>query len=179
VLPSFRALRRRKQKPLFSASLSRRPPSAERIGRAQEVAVRNHLRAEESGLSGLPESRKVCRIGTHLFHFAQYVNALRGWGRGLRKAVAGWYASRAADDLAHQAAKYQQREGGRCGHDLQRLHPRRSERPRHAGRGPFQLVGAARDRGLRSVLADGHQANGQRRQEVARLAEAQVSARSL
>jgi 60 kDa SS-A/Ro ribonucleoprotein len=33
--------------------------------------------------------RKVCRIGTHLFHFAQYVNALRGWGRGLRKAVAG------------------------------------------------------------------------------------------
>jgi 60 kDa SS-A/Ro ribonucleoprotein len=31
---------------------------------------------------------KVCRIGTHLFHFAEYVNALRGWGRGLRNAVA-------------------------------------------------------------------------------------------
>ena len=30
---------------------------------------------------------KVCRIGTHLFHFAEYVNALRGWGRGLRGAV--------------------------------------------------------------------------------------------
>jgi hypothetical protein len=30
---------------------------------------------------------KVCRIGTHLFHFAEYVNALRGWGRGLRNAV--------------------------------------------------------------------------------------------
>ena len=29
---------------------------------------------------------KVCRIGTHLFHFAEYVNALRGWGRGLRSA---------------------------------------------------------------------------------------------
>ncbi len=22
---------------------------------------------------------KVCRIGTHLFHFAEYVNAMRGW----------------------------------------------------------------------------------------------------
>jgi len=30
---------------------------------------------------------KVCRIGTHLFHFAEYVNALRGWGRGLRSTV--------------------------------------------------------------------------------------------
>jgi len=34
---------------------------------------------------------KVCRIGTHLFHFAEYVNALRGWGRGLRNAVGRWY----------------------------------------------------------------------------------------
>lgn len=37
---------------------------------------------------------KVCRIGTHLFHFAEYVNAMRGWGRGLRKAVARWYLDR-------------------------------------------------------------------------------------
>jgi 60 kDa SS-A/Ro ribonucleoprotein len=49
---------------------------------------------------------KVCRIGTHLFHFAEYVNAMRGWGRGLRNAVASWYVERAADDLAHQAVKY-------------------------------------------------------------------------
>jgi hypothetical protein len=34
---------------------------------------------------------KVCRIGTHLFHFAEYVNAMRGWGRGLRSAVGRWY----------------------------------------------------------------------------------------
>jgi len=27
----------------------------------------------------VPEPRQVCRIGTHLFHFAEYVNALRGW----------------------------------------------------------------------------------------------------
>jgi 60 kDa SS-A/Ro ribonucleoprotein len=35
---------------------------------------------------------KVCRIGTHLFHFAGYVNALRSWGRGLRNAVGRWSA---------------------------------------------------------------------------------------
>jgi len=74
--------------------------------------------------------RAVCRIGTHLFHFAQYVNALRGWGRGLRKAVAGWYVSREADDLAHQAVKYQQRDGWSHG-DLLRLAQATSIRRRH------------------------------------------------
>lgn len=29
----------------------------------------------------------VCRIGTHLFHFCAYINAMRGWGSGLRRAV--------------------------------------------------------------------------------------------
>jgi 60 kDa SS-A/Ro ribonucleoprotein len=63
---------------------------------------------------------KVCRIGTHLFHFAEYVNALRGWGRGLRNAAGRWYISREADELAHQAVKYQQRDGWSHG-DLLRL----------------------------------------------------------
>ncbi len=36
----------------------------------------------------------VCRLpGTHLFHFTEFVNAIRGWGRGLRKAVGQWYVS--------------------------------------------------------------------------------------
>src|SRR5258708_12534182 len=53
---------------------------------------------------------KVCRIGTHLFHFAEYVNALRGWGRGLRNAVAGAYADRAAGHPAHHPVKHQHTE---------------------------------------------------------------------
>ena len=36
----------------------------------------------------------VCRTGTHLFHFAQFVDGMRGWGRGLRKAVGAWYAEK-------------------------------------------------------------------------------------
>jgi 60 kDa SS-A/Ro ribonucleoprotein len=67
---------------------------------------------------------KVCRIGTHLFHFAEYVNAMRGWGRGLRNAVASWYVEREAGDLAHQAVKYQQRDGWSHGDLLRLAHPK-------------------------------------------------------
>lgn len=67
---------------------------------------------------------KVCRIGTHLFHFAEYVNAMRGWGRGLRNAVGRWYVDRGADDLAHQAVKYQQRDGWAHSDLLRLAHPK-------------------------------------------------------
>jgi 60 kDa SS-A/Ro ribonucleoprotein len=67
---------------------------------------------------------KVCRIGTHLFHFAEYVNAMRGWGRGLRNAVGDWYVYRDADNLAHQAVKYQQRDGWSHGDLLRLAHPK-------------------------------------------------------
>lgn len=65
----------------------------------------------------------VCRIGTHLFHFAEYVTKMRGWGRGLRRAIANWYTQTPAQRLALQAVKYQQREGW-SHRDLLRLtHP--------------------------------------------------------
>lgn len=67
---------------------------------------------------------KVCRIGTHLFHFAEYVNAMRGWGRGLRNAVGRWYLARGADDLAHQAVKYQRRDGWSHADLLRLAHPK-------------------------------------------------------
>ncbi|HUS35748.1 MAG TPA: TROVE domain-containing protein, partial [Verrucomicrobiae bacterium] len=66
---------------------------------------------------------KVCRIGTHLFHFAEYVNAMRGWGRGLRNAVGKWYVAREANDLAHQAVKYQSRDGWSHSDLLRLAHP--------------------------------------------------------
>jgi 60 kDa SS-A/Ro ribonucleoprotein len=66
---------------------------------------------------------RVCRTGTHLFHFAQYVDGMRGWGRGLREAVGKWYAM-PAGKLALQAVKYQQRDGW-SHRDLLRLaHPK-------------------------------------------------------
>jgi 60 kDa SS-A/Ro ribonucleoprotein len=74
----------------------------------------------QAALGALP---KICRIGTHLFHFAQDVEGFRRWGRSLRRAIAAWYTDKPVDKLAVQLVKYQQRDG--WGHrDLLRLsHP--------------------------------------------------------
>src|SRR5262245_48206036 len=55
---------------------------------------------------------------------------MRGWGRGLRNAVAGWYVNREAGDLAHQAVKYQQRDGWSHGDLLRLAHPK-APSPQH------------------------------------------------
>lgn len=74
----------------------------------------------------------VARIGTHLFHFAAYVEQFRGWGRSLRGAVSGWYDQKTVDALALQAVKYQQRDGW-SHRDLLRLsHPVSSDPARQA-----------------------------------------------
>lgn len=76
--------------------------------------------ARKRALSLLPQ---VARTGTHLFLFATYVEQFRGWGRGLRNAVAHWYLDRPVDDVAYQVVKYRQREGW-SHRDLLRLaHP--------------------------------------------------------
>ncbi|MCL4177945.1 MAG: TROVE domain-containing protein [Verrucomicrobia bacterium] len=93
--------------------------------------VSAHGNAEAKALA-FQNLSKVCRIGTHLFHFAEYVNALRGWGRGLRNAVGRWYVSREADDLAHQAVKYQQRDGWSHADLLRLAHPKASSREHEA-----------------------------------------------
>ena len=71
-------------------------------------------------LAALP---RVARIGTHLMHFAAFVETQRGWGRGLRRAIADWYNTKPARDVAYQALKYQARDGW-SQRDLLRLsHP--------------------------------------------------------
>lgn len=65
----------------------------------------------EVSAHALANLSKVARIPTHLFHFVEYVQALRGWGRGLRGGVANWYLDKPADKLAYQLAKYQSRDG--------------------------------------------------------------------
>jgi 60 kDa SS-A/Ro ribonucleoprotein len=58
----------------------------------------------------LAKLQDVARIPTHLFAFCEFVQAMRGWGRGLRNGVAAWY-TQPADKLAYQLAKYQSRNG--------------------------------------------------------------------
>lgn len=52
---------------------------------------------------------KVARTSTHLFEFANYIDSLGGWGRAKRQAVADWYTSKDANQLAYQAVKYRSR----------------------------------------------------------------------
>lgn len=71
-------------------------------------------------LSMLP---KVARIFTHLANFLTYVQGFRGWGRGLREAVADWYNEKDVKKLAYQMVKYRQRNGWTQGDVLKKAHP--------------------------------------------------------
>lgn len=62
----------------------------------------------------------VCRIGTHIFQFAEFSEQFRGWGRSLKRGVASWYNTKSPDQLAYQVTKYRQR-GGWSHRDLLRL----------------------------------------------------------
>jgi 60 kDa SS-A/Ro ribonucleoprotein len=73
---------------------------------------------------------KVCRIGTHLMQFAEYAQGFGGWGRGMRKAVAGWFNDKPASELAYQLVKYQSRNGW-SNRDLLRLAHPRAASPSH------------------------------------------------
>jgi len=66
---------------------------------------------------------RVARIGTHIFHFADYLEGLRGWGQIPMKTIASWFLSKEVDQLEYQLLKYQQRDGWSM-RDLLRLsHP--------------------------------------------------------
>jgi len=62
----------------------------------------------KAALDALP---RIARTGSHLFLFASYVENFRGWGKGLRKAVARWYDDKDVDGLAYQIEKYRSRYG--------------------------------------------------------------------
>ena len=72
----------------------------------------------------LPE---VARTGTHLFHFLEYANAIRGWGRLMREGVANWYNRLDVEKLAYQIVKYQQRDGWSHRDALRLAHPNPSD----------------------------------------------------
>ncbi len=83
----------------------------------------------KAALAALP---KVARTGTHLLHFAEFVEGFRGWGRGLRRAVADWYLKMESERLSLQLVKYKQRDGW-SHRDLLRLaHPKTEDAAKRA-----------------------------------------------
>lgn len=94
------------------------------------LAMAAKLGDEQTRRAAYAALPKVCRIGTHLMHFAAYAQAFGGWGRGMRKAVGAWFNARPADELALQLAKYQSRDGW-SNRDLLRLAHPRAASPSH------------------------------------------------
>jgi len=99
-------------------------------GRAPKQAPAIFALAKISG-SADPTARKfalgaierVCRTGSFLFDYVRDIEQFRGWGRGLRTAIANWYLNKDARELAYQIVKYQQREGESHVDTLRRAHP--------------------------------------------------------
>ena len=107
---------------------------------------------------GLPT---ICRTASHVLQFAAYIEQFRGWGRGLRRAVAAWYNGKPVDELAYQVVKYQNRHDW-ANRDLLRLaHPIAEGDARHAlyqwmlgkSQGDALGNGVPRDESLRLLWA--------------------------
>lgn len=82
--------------------------------------------ARKAALQALP---RVCRTSTHLFQFLALCKALgRGWGRGLKTAVAGWYDAKRVESAAFQMVKYRAREGYTHKRALETSRPKLSAR---------------------------------------------------
>lgn len=90
------------------------------------LAIASKFGNEATRKRALEALPAVCRIGTHLFQFAEARQAVGGgWGRGLRSAIEKWYRR---PDVIMQALKYQQRNGW-SHRDLLRLaHPLLNEK---------------------------------------------------
>jgi 60 kDa SS-A/Ro ribonucleoprotein len=74
-----------------------------------------------AAFAALPD---VARTGTHLFQFADALQAFGGWGRATTRAVAGWYQREDVRQLAFQAIKYRQRDGWTHADLLRLSHPK-------------------------------------------------------
>lgn len=71
----------------------------------------------------------VARTGTHILHYVEFVNALRGWGRSLKYAVSNWYLSKTPEQVAFQAGvKYRQRDGWSHRDVLRLAHPKTEDK---------------------------------------------------
>lgn len=71
-------------------------------GAAEDPRVRTHA------LSKLAD---VARTPIHLFQFLTHLQARRGWGRQVRRAVSDWYLTQDTAGLAHRVVTYRQHEG--------------------------------------------------------------------
>lgn len=94
---------------------------------------------------------KVCRIGTHIFQFAEAVQNLRGWGHVARRGVESWYRGQSPDQLAMNVIKYANRNGWTHKDLLRQAHVRGNDRE-----ALFRWITCDGDLGERKVLRFRH-----------------------
>lgn len=70
----------------------------------------------------------VARTGTHLFHLMEYLKDHRGWSRGLRTGIAGFFNTKNDSSLAYQMVKYRQRDGWTFKDVIRLSHPKPSSK---------------------------------------------------
>jgi 60 kDa SS-A/Ro ribonucleoprotein len=105
---------------IIAISMQGRAPKPDQAIYALAIAcAHKDEKTKQAAIAGIT---RVCRTGTHLFMFMDFVQDQRGWGRALKRGVAEWY-EQDVDKLAYQTVKYRQR--GRWSHrDALRLsHP--------------------------------------------------------
>jgi 60 kDa SS-A/Ro ribonucleoprotein len=88
------------------------------------LALAASAESAETRAAALAALTAVARTGTHLFHWLRYVKAFRGWGRGVRNAVARWYTHKSPPTLAYQLLKYQARDGWSHRDAMRLSHPK-------------------------------------------------------
>ena len=74
----------------------------------------------KAALDALP---LVAATASHLEEFAGYIDSMRSWGRGLKRAVNLWYSERSPKEVAFQAVKYRTRHGWSHRDILRSTHP--------------------------------------------------------
>ena len=76
---------------------------------------------------------EVCRTGTHLFEYIDFVSKLGGgWGKGKKRGINGYLSSKPIDLLTWHAVKYGQRHGWTWRDVLRMTHPKTGDPVRNA-----------------------------------------------
>ena len=91
-----------------------RRPCAEAGPGDLRAGARPHARGGSRRRARLPtrRCRRSAAPATHLFQFVATAKALgKGFGRGMKRAVAAWYDDKPVEAIAYQVIKYRSREG--------------------------------------------------------------------
>ena len=117
-------------KAIVEISNSARAPRNDASLFALAVAASPAFADSKTNVAALAALPCVARTGAHLCKFAAFAKNVRGWGRGLRSAIAEWYLAKPAGELAGQILKSQHRNGW-SHRDLLRLAHPKAATPAH------------------------------------------------